>query len=191
MKAPIQNRMKELTVQRRLRPNVARSIGESLESNAHGMFLWVVLIMNDLETRDERLSDGVIHQSYQVYLSHLLIPAKQFFTKRHTRGNMICGESFAGCSSQDVVSLSRNWKQGCAWRPVSRAGTTSEGNLKFLYGLSSDSLAHKNKSVLSTKQLGIPSKHFQKFQVLQTLMQSRWTRTLQTNDWQRYVCNTC
>ena len=37
-----------------------------------------------------------------------------------------------------------------------------EGNLKFLYGLSSDSLAHKNKSVLSTKQLGIPSKHFQK-----------------------------
>lgn len=56
----IHYRTEELARQRRLKPNVTRSIVQFLESNAHGMFLWVVLIMRELESRNERLSDEAI-----------------------------------------------------------------------------------------------------------------------------------
>lgn len=52
--------MADFASQRHLKPDVARRIIQFLESNAHGVFFWVVLIMKELERRDERLSDEVI-----------------------------------------------------------------------------------------------------------------------------------
>ena len=60
IRALIHSRMEEFAGQRHLKPDVTRSIIQFLESNAHGMFLWVVLIMKELERRDKRLSDEVI-----------------------------------------------------------------------------------------------------------------------------------
>ncbi|KAF7503672.1 hypothetical protein GJ744_003401 [Endocarpon pusillum] len=60
IRALIHSRMEDFASQRHLKPDVTRSIIQFLESNAHGMFLWVVLIMKDLERRDERLSDEAI-----------------------------------------------------------------------------------------------------------------------------------
>jgi Ankyrin repeats (3 copies)/NACHT domain len=60
IRALIHSRMEEFAGQRHLKPDITRSIIQFLESNAHGMFLWVVLIMKELERRDERLSDEVI-----------------------------------------------------------------------------------------------------------------------------------
>ncbi len=56
----IHSQVEELSQRRRLSPDTARTIVQFLETNAQGMFLWVVLIMNELERRDERLSDEVI-----------------------------------------------------------------------------------------------------------------------------------
>lgn len=39
---------------------MSHNIIKFLEENAHGMFLWVVLVIQELERRDERLSDEVI-----------------------------------------------------------------------------------------------------------------------------------
>lgn len=47
---------------------VAQRITGFLEKNAHGMFLWVALIIQELERRDERLSDDVIASKPQEYL---------------------------------------------------------------------------------------------------------------------------
>lgn len=60
IRALIHSRMEELARHRHLNPDVTRSIIRFLEANAHGMFLWVVLVMKELERRDERLSDEVI-----------------------------------------------------------------------------------------------------------------------------------
>lgn len=60
LEALIQNWMKEFAPRRHLKPEVTKHIIQFLESNANGMFLWVVLIMKELEKRDERLSDEVI-----------------------------------------------------------------------------------------------------------------------------------
>lgn len=49
-----------LARRRHLRPEVTKSIERFLLTNAHGMFLWVVMIFDELEKRDERLSDEVI-----------------------------------------------------------------------------------------------------------------------------------
>lgn len=56
----IHSRVEELSQRRSLNPDVTRTVIQFLEANAHGMFLWVVLIMKELERRDERLSDEVI-----------------------------------------------------------------------------------------------------------------------------------
>ena len=60
IRALIHSRMEEFATQRHLKSDVTRNIIQFLESNAHGMFIWVVLIMKVLERRDERLSDEVI-----------------------------------------------------------------------------------------------------------------------------------
>jgi len=60
IRALIHSRVEGFAGQRHLKPHITRSIIQFLESNAHGMFLWVVLIMKELERRDERLSDEVI-----------------------------------------------------------------------------------------------------------------------------------
>ncbi|KAN0108169.1 hypothetical protein V8E51_007911 [Hyaloscypha variabilis] len=60
MYAFIQNRTKDLSARRNLKPEVTRSIARFLEENARGMFLWVVLILDELSRRDERLSDEAI-----------------------------------------------------------------------------------------------------------------------------------
>ncbi|KAJ9659313.1 hypothetical protein H2198_003189 [Neophaeococcomyces mojaviensis] len=60
IRALIQRQTEEIASRRHLKPDITRSIIQFLESNAHGMFLWVVLIMKELERRDERLSDEVI-----------------------------------------------------------------------------------------------------------------------------------
>lgn len=49
-----------LARRRHLRPEVTKSIERFLMTNAHGMFLWVVMVFDELEKRDERLSDEVI-----------------------------------------------------------------------------------------------------------------------------------
>ena len=60
MRALIHNRVERFARRRHLQPDVARSIIEFLEAKAEGMFLWVVLILEELERRDERLSDEAI-----------------------------------------------------------------------------------------------------------------------------------
>ena len=60
MQALIRGCVDELARLRHLNPLVVQSIINFLESNAHGMFLWVVLIIKELEKRDERLTDEVI-----------------------------------------------------------------------------------------------------------------------------------
>jgi hypothetical protein len=56
----IHSRTKDLSYRRHLNPEVTHSISRFLEDNAHGMFLWVVLVLDDLSRRDERLSDEAI-----------------------------------------------------------------------------------------------------------------------------------
>jgi hypothetical protein len=56
----IHNRMEELAQRRRLNQDVTKTIIQFLETNARGMFLWVVLILKELERRDERLSDEAV-----------------------------------------------------------------------------------------------------------------------------------
>lgn len=60
IRALISNRMEEFGSRRNLKPAVTKHIIQFLELNARGMFLWAVLVMNELERRDERLSDEVI-----------------------------------------------------------------------------------------------------------------------------------
>lgn len=60
IEALIQNRMTEVARRRHLKPEVTHGVIRFLESNAYGMFLWVVLVMKELERRDERLSDEMI-----------------------------------------------------------------------------------------------------------------------------------
>lgn len=60
IRALINNRVCDLAQRRHLSPEATHKITDFLESNNHGMFLWVVLIMKELERRDERLSDEVI-----------------------------------------------------------------------------------------------------------------------------------
>jgi len=56
----IQSRIADLAYRRHLQPAIAKSIVHFLKSNAHGMYLWIVLIMKELERRDERLTDEAI-----------------------------------------------------------------------------------------------------------------------------------
>ncbi len=67
MRALIRHRMEIFSSSRHLDPEVTLRITNFLEDNAHGMFLWVVLIIDDLARRDERLSDEVIASK----LSHI------------------------------------------------------------------------------------------------------------------------
>jgi ankyrin repeat protein len=60
IQALIHTRVEKFARQRHLGSDVTQPILQFLESNAHGMFLWVVLIMQELERRDERLTDEVI-----------------------------------------------------------------------------------------------------------------------------------
>jgi Ankyrin repeats (3 copies) len=60
IQALIDKQVKELAQCRRLSPDVTRTIIQFLETNAHGIFLWVVLIIKEAERRDECLSDEVI-----------------------------------------------------------------------------------------------------------------------------------
>ena len=60
IQALIKDRVERFAHQRHLKPDVTRSIIDFLKANAHGMFLWIILIMKELERRDERLSDEVI-----------------------------------------------------------------------------------------------------------------------------------
>jgi len=60
LSAFIHRRTKDLCTRRHLNPEVTRSIARFLEENARGMFLWVVLILDELSRRDERLSDEAI-----------------------------------------------------------------------------------------------------------------------------------
>ncbi|KAH6711915.1 hypothetical protein BKA61DRAFT_677120 [Leptodontidium sp. MPI-SDFR-AT-0119] len=56
----IETRVAELGLRRRLGPDVQIAIKHFLETNAWGMFLWVVLVLQGLERRDERLTDAAI-----------------------------------------------------------------------------------------------------------------------------------
>lgn len=56
----IYSRVEQFARNRRPRDDVAYTIAQFLEKNAQGMFLWVVLIMKELERRDERLTDEII-----------------------------------------------------------------------------------------------------------------------------------
>jgi hypothetical protein len=56
----IHSQVEHFARKRHIRENVAQSIAHFLEENARGMFLWVVLVMKELERRDERLTDEVI-----------------------------------------------------------------------------------------------------------------------------------
>jgi hypothetical protein len=56
----IHSRISGFSRRRHLDVAASRKIISFLEENAHGMFLWAVLIIQDLERRDERLSDEVI-----------------------------------------------------------------------------------------------------------------------------------
>jgi hypothetical protein len=58
----INTQVEHFAHQRQLRPEISRSIAHFLKTNAQGMFLWVVLIMKELERRDARLTDAVIAQ---------------------------------------------------------------------------------------------------------------------------------
>jgi hypothetical protein len=60
MHALIQPRIRRVATQRRLKPDIVSRIVRFLESNAQGMFLWVVLIIKELERRDEPLSEDVL-----------------------------------------------------------------------------------------------------------------------------------
>lgn len=60
MKSLISTRAERLAQRRHLSPTIIDSISRFLEMNAQGMFLWVVLIFEELERRDERLTDNVI-----------------------------------------------------------------------------------------------------------------------------------
>jgi hypothetical protein len=84
----IRSQVEELAQRRRLSPDATRTIVQFLETNAHGMFLWVVLIMKELERRDERLSDEAIASklsripltlidTYEIILNNTLLTRKQ------------------------------------------------------------------------------------------------------------------
>jgi hypothetical protein len=60
MRTLIRHRMVDFSSHRHLDPEVTSRITQFLEDNAYGMFLWVVLIMEELARRDERLTDEVI-----------------------------------------------------------------------------------------------------------------------------------
>ena len=60
MHALIINRIEDFSRRRHLDNDVAQKIINFLEVNAQGMFLWVVLIIQDLERRDERLTEELI-----------------------------------------------------------------------------------------------------------------------------------
>jgi hypothetical protein len=60
IQALIHSRVEELAQRRSFNHDVTRTHIQFLEKNAHGMFLWVILIMKELERRDEHLSDEVI-----------------------------------------------------------------------------------------------------------------------------------
>jgi hypothetical protein len=60
MSALIRRRVQNFAHRRHLGIGVPDSIIRFLEGNAHGMFLWVVLILEELCRRDERLTDEAI-----------------------------------------------------------------------------------------------------------------------------------
>jgi hypothetical protein len=56
----IENWISSFSKRRHLNSEVARRVGRFLHENAQGMFLWVVLITEELERRDERLTSDSI-----------------------------------------------------------------------------------------------------------------------------------
>ena len=52
--------MDYFSASRRLDPELSNSIRDFLETNARGLFLWGLLIMQELGKRDERLTDDSI-----------------------------------------------------------------------------------------------------------------------------------
>jgi hypothetical protein len=56
----INNWIETFARHRHLNSSIIRNITQFLEQNAYGMFLWVILIMEELEKRDERLTDEVV-----------------------------------------------------------------------------------------------------------------------------------
>lgn len=60
IRALVRDRLHSLARRRHLEPAVTLSIEQFLLANARGMFIWVVMIIEELERRDERLSSKVI-----------------------------------------------------------------------------------------------------------------------------------
>lgn len=60
IKTFIHAQVEQFSHHRQLRPEVSRRIAKFLKDNAQGMFLWVMLVMKELEKRDVRLTDAVI-----------------------------------------------------------------------------------------------------------------------------------
>jgi hypothetical protein len=60
MQALIHKRMEQFAARRHLAPEVTQSVARFLEANNKGMFIWVVLVLEELDRRDERLSNEAI-----------------------------------------------------------------------------------------------------------------------------------
>jgi Cdc6-like AAA superfamily ATPase len=60
MKILIESRISQFATRRSLDPQIAQKLSLFLNQRAQGMFLWVVLVMEELDRRDVRLSDDVI-----------------------------------------------------------------------------------------------------------------------------------
>lgn len=127
MRVLIRNCMRDFSSQRHLDLEVTTRITNFLEENAHGMFLWVVLIMEELARRDERLSDAVIASKLSRIPTTLLntyetiiqipLPSRRGDMWRCIRWLLY------GRRGLTLAEL----KLCCAWNLVSLAGTTSLG----------------------------------------------------------------
>jgi hypothetical protein len=72
MQSLIQSRMAELATRRRLSSDVVRRISQFLDARAHGMFIWVILILKELEQRNERLTDEVVAEKLSKIPANLI-----------------------------------------------------------------------------------------------------------------------
>ena len=65
MNALIESRISQFATRRSLDPQTAQNLSSFLNKRAQGMFLWVELVMEELDRRDARLSDDVIATKLQ------------------------------------------------------------------------------------------------------------------------------
>ncbi|KPI45079.1 Vegetative incompatibility protein HET-E-1 [Cyphellophora attinorum] len=71
MNSLIQTRVADLAGRRRLSIEVVHRITQFLGTRAHGMFIWVILILKELEQRNERLTDEVVATKLSKIPAHL------------------------------------------------------------------------------------------------------------------------